>query len=63
MFGISPDPEKINTIKQLRSPDNIKQLRSFLGMVNYCGRFIRDLQTLTKPLRELLKADSWFWNE
>ena len=31
-------------------------------MVNYCGRFIQNLTTLTKPLRELNKAKvPWEW--
>lgn len=31
-------------------------------MVNYCGRFIKDLSSLTIPLRELTKATNpWVW--
>ena len=30
-------------------------------MVTYCGRFIKDLSTLTDPLRKLLKNKEWQW--
>ena len=53
--GISPDPNKIDAIKAIKMPENFKQLRSFLGMVNYCGRFIQNLSSLTEPLRKLLR--------
>lgn len=39
--GVSPDPEKVEGIKNAPAPTNCKELRSFLGMVNYCGRFIK----------------------
>ena len=39
--GISPDPEKVESIKSTPAPTNCQELRSFLGMVNYCGRFIK----------------------
>uniref|UniRef100_A0A3B1K3V1 Reverse transcriptase/retrotransposon-derived protein RNase H-like domain-containing protein n=1 Tax=Astyanax mexicanus TaxID=7994 RepID=A0A3B1K3V1_ASTMX len=44
------------------APDNVSQLRSFLGMLNYYGRFIPDLGHLLKPLNELLnKERKWQW--
>ena len=53
--GISPDPEKIRGIKDMKMPNNFKELRSYLGMVNYCGRFIQNISSLTEPLRKLLR--------
>eukprot|EP00795_Rhopilema_esculentum_P001596 gene1596-16053_t len=32
--GISADPSKVNAITSMQKPNNVKELRSFLGMVN-----------------------------
>ena len=62
--GVSPCPEKIEAIKSLKPPTNVHELRSYLGMVTYCGRFINDLATVTAPLRKLTKKDIKFeWTE
>lgn len=37
---IRPDPEKIISIQRYPPPTTIRELRSFLGMVNYCREFI-----------------------
>ncbi|CAB3990014.1 Hypothetical predicted protein [Paramuricea clavata] len=62
--GISPCPKKIEAIKSLKPPANVSELRSYLGMTTYCGRFIQDLATLTAPLRKLTKKDiKYEWKE
>ena len=62
--GISPCPKKIEAIKSLKPPTNVSELRSYLGMVTYCGQFSNDLATVTAPLRELTKKDIKFeWKE
>lgn len=33
----------------------MEESQSFLGLVNYVGKWIANLATLTEPLRELLK--------
>ena len=58
--GVSPCPRKIEAIKSLKPPANVSELRSYLGMITYCGRFIKDLATLTAPLRKLTKKDIKF---
>ena len=40
--GISPTEEKVEAIKQAPGPEN-QALRAFLGMINYHGKFIRNL--------------------
>ncbi|XP_058977362.1 uncharacterized protein K02A2.6-like [Musca domestica] len=58
--GINPDPEKIDTIMNFRPPTNKEELRSFLGLVTYLGKFIPDLADLTDKLRNLMKKDVKF---
>ena len=61
--GMSADPEKVQAIDQLPPPSNLKELRQFIGMVNYLSRFLPNLSTVLKPMTDLLKKDmSWIWN-
>ena len=40
-------------------PKNVKKLRSFLGLINYYGKFIRDVQ----PLNHILRRNTpWKWS-
>ncbi|XP_058448699.1 uncharacterized protein K02A2.6-like [Malaya genurostris] len=58
--GISPAEEKVDAIRRCRNPETVEELRSFLGLINYLGKFIPNLSTLTAPLRELLHKDVRF---
>ena len=48
--GLSADPKKVEAIKNFKTPTDVSQLRSFLGLANYCSRFIKNFSTLTAPL-------------
>ena len=51
-------------IVQAPTPTNLQELRSFLGLLNYYGKFIPNLATILHPLNELLQADRrWKWSE
>ena len=46
----------------MKTPENISELRNFLGMANQLGKFTPRLATITQPLPELLsKKNSWGW--
>ncbi|MGL5708809.1 MAG: reverse transcriptase domain-containing protein, partial [Aeromonas sp.] len=53
--GISPDEERIKSIKNFRVPQSKKELQSFLGLVNYCRKFIKNLSEAAAPLYQTLK--------
>lgn len=60
--GILPDPGKIDSIKSLEPPNNVHEVRSFLGMINFMARFVPNLANETKPLRDLVKKkQNWKW--
>ncbi|KAG5897166.1 hypothetical protein JTB14_020895 [Gonioctena quinquepunctata] len=62
--GIDADQEKVKTILQFRPPTSKEEVRSFLGLVTYLGKFIPDLATTTEPLRQLTRRDAKFnWSE
>lgn len=53
--GMKPLDKYISVIKKFRTPNTIDELQSFLGLVNYIGKWIVNLATVTEPLRELLR--------
>ena len=62
--GIYPSEDKVQAIKKAPVPDNVSQLRAFLGMVNYYNKFIPQAATRLGPLYELLKKHhAWLWTE
>ncbi|KAL0246543.1 hypothetical protein GEMRC1_007755 [Eukaryota sp. GEM-RC1] len=49
------DPDRVKSILQLPAPANTKQLKSFLGSVNFMKDFIPDIASMTAPLYKLLR--------
>lgn len=61
--GIRPDPEKIKPIITMPAPHDVQTLRSFLGAINYYGKFVKAMHDLRHPLDNLLKKNvSWNWS-
>ena len=48
--GPSPDEKKVEAIQSARAPANPGEVRSFLGLVNYCARFIPNFATVVPSL-------------
>ena len=60
--GLQPMEDKIRAITEASSPTNVSQLRSFLGLINYYGKFFPNLAHTLVPLYSLLqKATQWSW--
>lgn len=60
--GVSIDQTRIDSIANLKNPNNKKELMQLMGMINYLRDFIPNLSELTSPLRGLLKKDNeWAW--
>jgi hypothetical protein len=53
--GVSIDPKKIVAIQSWPTPENLTHLRSFLGLVGYYKKFVKNFGVICKPLTELLK--------
>lgn len=58
--GLRPDPAKIEAITKLPPPTDVSGLRSFLGAINYYGKFVPNMRKLRYPLDNLLKDDAKF---
>jgi len=48
----------VKAILNLKKPNNIKELKRILGLVNYLSKFLPKLSDNTKILRELEKKDT-----
>ena len=55
--GISPDPKKVNDLKEAPKPQNKSDVRSFLGMAQYSARVIHSFAPMSEPLRALTRQD------
>lgn len=53
--AIKPDPLKIKTIQAHKLPSTLKELRSFLGLENFCREYLPSLAKDAQPLYDLLK--------
>eukprot|EP00112_Aurelia_sp_Birch-Aquarium-sp1_P014152 Seg3035.4 transcript_id=Seg3035.4/GoldUCD/mRNA.D3Y31 product="putative protein K02A2.6" protein_id=Seg3035.4/GoldUCD/D3Y31 len=58
--GVSPDPSLIHDFANMQQPKNVSEIRSPLGMSQYCAKFIQDYVSLTEPLRRLTQKHAQF---
>ncbi|XP_031335291.1 uncharacterized protein K02A2.6-like [Photinus pyralis] len=62
--GVVPDPSKAKAILEMPVPTNVTELKRFLGMINFLGKFVPNLSSIAQPLYELLRHDKdWYWGE
>lgn len=62
--GMYPSKDKVRAIHDAPAPTNVKELRAFLGLVNYYGRFVPQQSTVLAPLYRLLKDQTtWRWSK
>ena len=54
---------KIQAITKIAAPTSTKELKAFLGAINYYGKYIQDFSTISNPLFKLLrKGVEWAWS-
>jgi hypothetical protein len=59
---ISIDPSKVGDVLSWNTPQNVSDIRSFLGLVGYYRRFIKGFSKISKPTIELLeKGKAFVW--
>ena len=61
--GVKVDPSKIKAITEWPQLDNISKLRGFLGLTVYYRKYVKNYAPKTTPLTNLLKKNSFRWNE
>ncbi|WVZ98149.1 hypothetical protein U9M48_043619 [Paspalum notatum var. saurae] len=53
--GVLVDPNKIEAMSNWKTPRNVTEIRSFLGLAKYYRRFIENFSKIAKPMTDLLK--------
>jgi hypothetical protein len=62
--GIQVDEEKVKAIKDLPTPLNVSQVRTFHGLAGFYRCFVKDFSMITAPLNNLTKKDVPFkWGD
>ena len=52
--GIFPLPEKVDFVKNAKSPKTVTELKSYLGLINYYHRHLPNFSTILEPLHKPL---------
>lgn len=58
--GIHPTKDKVIAIQNAPTPNNIQQVQSFLGLINFYHRFLPMISSQLKPLYDLLQKGAKF---
>ena len=62
--GVATDPSKIAAVKNWSTPQNLTEVKSFLGLCSYYRRFISNFAAKAKPLNKLTeKGVNFRWTE
>ena len=58
--GISPLPDKLDTIKNMPAPKDVIEIKQFLGLTGYYRKFIPRFADISRPLTQLTKKEMKF---
>ena len=58
--GISPFPDKLDTIKNMSVPKDVKEIQQFLGLTGYSENFVPRFADISRPLTALMKKEMKF---
>ena len=62
--GITPVPEKLDSIEKMPAPRTPKEVKQFLGLVGYYRKFIPRFADIARPLNALTcKSVDFVWDE
>jgi len=62
--GVAVDQSKVEAVQNWTRPNNVLEVRSFLGLAGYYRRFIMKFSQIALPLTRLTRKDvSFVWDE
>ena len=62
--GITPVPEKLESIQEMLPPTKPKEVKQFLGLIGYYRKFVPHFSDLARPLNALTRKETVFeWTQ
>ena len=62
--GITPLPEKLDSIQKMLPPKTPKEVKQFLGLIGYYRKFVPRFSYLARPLNALTRKNMDFeWTQ
>ena len=58
--GLATQPSKVQAINEWMACRDVSEVRAFMGLSGYYGRFIKDFSTIAAPLYNLTRKESEF---
>ena len=55
--GIKPNEEKVEAIIKLKPPENTKELKSFLGALQYMAKIISKVIGTDRPIEKITQKE------
>lgn len=60
--GLKPDPGKIDAVRNMPKPKDVKAVRRLCGFVNYLAKFLPRLSEVLEPIQQLTRKEvPWQW--
>jgi hypothetical protein len=53
--GLKMDEEKIKAVLGMQEPESVADIERLIGMVTYVGKYLKNLSSVTEPLRGIIK--------
>ena len=62
--GVRPGKAKTQAVAEFKQPNNVHEVRQFIGLASYFRKFIKNFALLARPLTVLTKKnESWPWGD
>ncbi|GFW48863.1 retrovirus-related Pol polyprotein from transposon 412 [Trichonephila clavipes] len=58
--GVRTDPEKVSAVKNWKRPENLRELRSFLGLCTYYRKLVKGFSNIARPFHKLTESKQKF---
>jgi hypothetical protein len=59
--GVSPNVERVAALRSAPKPNSREKLQSFIGFLQYYGKFVPNFSSLAKPFFDLLSSGDFSW--